>query len=554
MTNQIWTPQEVEKILNSDSILREEKIKVIDEYFQAQIDEINKEYNMFVAKEWGIFLLDLGMVAIPLGGVEKAGYKIVEKFGKCKFTKKIITKLDEHILKTKAYKHFVESVNKYRDKLFRKSKIGRKFVQDISNGVIVGGFSGMFIGLSEGLINDEKYLWSTISGAITGMIGGGLLGGAGAYVERFMAAKKLKGYNFKTNADIDCIGEELKKQYRKDVKEFYQRYIQDIVLVKDGKKIPFTGKALEEQMKHNPKQGQNFPDLISDIKNAKKPEYSPNIKPEEKPDISHYDVYRGKNGDHYVEISKNKDSRFYITKDDIPKRTTQDTSLDTSKDVSISNATATKVQNASDNNTIITTISSDVNANSGNNLNNIQVLKGHVEKNVDYNNEYAAASEENKEPEINPEYLKPIELEEDGMATGGAAGISDKFVNPNVYNRDSVEYPETSLGDEELPMPSAKNKFDFFENSMKELMKHQRSFRYDAKGGKEYSISTISRKLDEITKTLDGIQKQLDYHEKVVNIYNTPELAEFYLNRPVRNIMKSVFEDYCLMEGIEITR
>ena len=161
---------------------------------------------------------------------------------------------------------------------------------------------------------------------------------------------------------------------------------------------------------------------------------------------------------------------------------------------------------------------------------------------------------EEQEPEINPEYLKPIELEEDGTSTGGAAGISDKFVNPNVYNKDSAEYPETSLGDDELSMPSEKKKFDFIENSMKELMKHTKRFSYDANAGKLDSISLINRKLDKINKTLESMQQQLDYHEKVVNIYNTPELAEFYLNRPVRNIMASVFEDYCIMEGIPMSK
>ena len=208
-----------------------------------------------------------------------------------------------------------------------------------------------------------------------------------------------------------------------------------------------------------------------------------------------------------------------------------------------------KTENALYTNNIITTIQSDVNANSGNNLNNTQVLKGHVEKNVDYNNEYAAASGGNKEPEINPEYLKPIELEEDGMATGGAAGISDKFVNPNVYNRDSAEYPETSLGDDELPMPYAKNKFDFFENSMKELMKHTKRFSYDANAGKIDSITLLNRKLDKINKTLESMQQQLDYHEKVVNIYNTPELAIFYLHDVVDKILADLLDEYILMMG-----
>ena len=138
-------------------------------------------------------------------------------------------------------------------------------------------------------------------------------------------------------------------------------------------------------------------------------------------------------------------------------------------------------------------------------------------------------------------------------ATGGAAGISDKFVNPNVYNKDSAEYPETSLGEEALPTSSEANKdVDFFKISVKELMKHQKSFSYDVNANKAEDLSTLTKKVRSMTKTIEDMQRKLDYHEKVVNIYNTPELAEFYLYKPVENILASILEDYCLMEGIDI--
>ena len=34
-----------------------------------------------------------------------------------------------------------------------------------------------------------------------------------------------------------------------------------------------------------------------------------------KPKVSHYEVYRGKNGDHYIEVLKSGKKRYYITKD-----------------------------------------------------------------------------------------------------------------------------------------------------------------------------------------------------------------------------------------------
>ncbi|MEE3350466.1 MAG: hypothetical protein VZR09_10560, partial [Candidatus Gastranaerophilaceae bacterium] len=57
------------------------------------------------------------------------------------------------------------------------------------------------------------------------------------------------------------------------------------------------------------------PELVNDIKNAKRLPDVPNTKPLEKPLVSHYEVYRGKNGDHYIEVLKDGSKRFYITKD-----------------------------------------------------------------------------------------------------------------------------------------------------------------------------------------------------------------------------------------------
>ena len=166
-----------------------------------------------------------------------------------------------------------------------------------------------------------------------------------------------------------------------------------------------------------------------------------------------------------------------------------------------------------------------------------------VYKNDNYQNNYAYDNQ--------PEAVSESNL--DGAMAGGAAGISDKFVNPNVYNRDSAEYPETSLGEEALPTSSEANKdVDFFKISVKELMKHQKSFSYDVNANKAEDLSTLTKKVRSMTKTIEDMQRKLDYHEKVVNIYNTPELAEFYLYKPVENILASILEDYCLMEGIDI--
>lgn len=55
--------------------------------------------------------------------------------------------------------------------------------------------------------------------------------------------------------------------------------------------------------------------MINDIKRSKYLDKEPNFKPAQKPDVSHYEVYRGKNGDHYIEVAKGGDRRYYITKE-----------------------------------------------------------------------------------------------------------------------------------------------------------------------------------------------------------------------------------------------
>ena len=537
--------QELQDILNNEKLPKEAKEKFINEYFDNYLKELDKELRNYLIKEYSIAALEIGSAIIPVSGIGSTGAKLGERMLTSKLGKKIIKDINKRILKSATSKKIFKNIQTLATGEWLRSKIGRKFTQDITAGVIEGGFAELFIGIADSLNKDEDFMISTLGRAISGMIGGGLLGGAGVYVERFMAAKKLKGYNFKTNEEYFMLSDELKSQYINDVKQFYKNYIQGIVVNNNGHIIYFPKNGAGEQLRWNPKQGKNFPDLVNEIKNSTNIRPAPKNGIKDKSNVSHYEVYSGKNGKHFIEVYKNNSRSYHITKD-TPSSIDRVTNTGASESAL---APKTKVSSA---NNIIPYIVPDVNANSGNNLNNIQVLKGHVEKNVDYNNEYAAASEENKEPEINHEYLKPIELEEDGTATGGAAGISDKFVNPNVYNKDSAEYPETSLGDDELPMPSEKKKFDFFENSMKELMKHTKRFSYDANAGKLDSISLINRKLDKINKTLESMQQQLDYHEKVVNIYNTPELATFYLYKPVENILASILEDYCIMEGIEI--
>ena len=92
----------------------------------------------------------------------------------------------------------------------------------------------------------------------------------------------------------------------------------------------FHSLLLDEIVRWNPKQIKNFSTLKKDIKNSTKggPKVNNDIK---KPFVDHFDTYNGKNGEHLIEVFNDGRKTYYFTKD-IPKGTSQATSLDSFKD------------------------------------------------------------------------------------------------------------------------------------------------------------------------------------------------------------------------------
>ena len=70
----------------------------------------------------------------------------------------------------------------------------------------------------------------------------------------------------------------MRKQYSNDSRKFYQDYIQEIQLNKNGN-FDFSKRGVQEQLRWNPQQAQNFPELVNDIKNAQRLPDVPNTKP-----------------------------------------------------------------------------------------------------------------------------------------------------------------------------------------------------------------------------------------------------------------------------------
>ena len=77
----------------------------------------------------------------------------------------------------------------------------------------------------------------------------------------------------------------------------------------------FSGAAVQEQLRWNPKYAQHYDELIKDLKKAIRLDNVPNKKTDEKPFVKHYEVYQGKDGQHNIEVLNDGTRRYYITKD-----------------------------------------------------------------------------------------------------------------------------------------------------------------------------------------------------------------------------------------------
>ena len=262
---------ELENILKDKTLTKEQKVQIINQYYDNYRAEIDKELNNYLAKQYIGAALEIGSVALPFGGVGKLGGEI--------------------------------------GKQILKKQLGRKISENIGSGILTGGTRGGLFGFGDSLINETNPILSTLQGALLGTTAGAALGAAGGNIQKTFKGQQLKNYG-----NIDNLDDILRKQYNNDSRKFYQDYIQEIQLNKNGN-FDFSKRGVQEQMRWNPHQAQNFSELVNDLKNAKRLPDVSNEKPLEKPLVSHYEVYRGKNGDHYIEVLKDGSKRFYITKD-----------------------------------------------------------------------------------------------------------------------------------------------------------------------------------------------------------------------------------------------
>ena len=78
-------------------------------------------------------------------------------------------------------------------------------------------------------MNETSPILSTLGGITSGGISGGTLGSTVSNIEKAIKGQLLKNYG-----NIDKLNNAIRKQYNNDARKFYQDYIQEIKLNKNG--------------------------------------------------------------------------------------------------------------------------------------------------------------------------------------------------------------------------------------------------------------------------------------------------------------------------------
>ena len=67
---------ELENILKDKALTKEQKIQIINQYYDNYRTEIDKELNNYLIKQYIGLALEIGSAALPVGGAGKLGGEI----------------------------------------------------------------------------------------------------------------------------------------------------------------------------------------------------------------------------------------------------------------------------------------------------------------------------------------------------------------------------------------------------------------------------------------------------------------------------------------------
>ncbi len=303
---------ELRKKLSNPTLTKDEKVNLIRMAGEEYNKEVDKEYNRYVTKQRIGAALEIGSAAIPVGGVINVGARASAPLLKKAATSKPVQSVVGKVINSAAQK-LEKGIPMPEISKSITEQFGRKIPQDIVKSGIHGAIEGSVFGIGRGLMEDKNPVITSIQDGVLGLGLGAGIGGTMSKLEQKVLGNKLGQYG-----NIDILSPQERKQYYTNGKKYYQNYIQGININKN-EPINFSGRGLKEILTWNPNQVKNFSTLVEDIKTANRLPDAPNIKPEQKPNVSHYEVYQGNNGLHKIEVRKDGTRRYYFTKDDAPK-------------------------------------------------------------------------------------------------------------------------------------------------------------------------------------------------------------------------------------------
>ena len=173
-------------IVNNKTLAKEQKIKLIKEQGQKELEKINKQHKKELTKIIGGSALQIASSAIPFGASAKLGGQLALKLAKPAF-----------------------------------SEISKKaMLKNIGSAIGAGVSSGAMFGAGEALIenkNTKDTIIDSLKGASQGLIGGGIVGGlSGKLATKFGKTKNvIKKLNSKiqpqTNAEFTALEDKLRE-------------------------------------------------------------------------------------------------------------------------------------------------------------------------------------------------------------------------------------------------------------------------------------------------------------------------------------------------------
>ncbi len=281
------TYKEIEKLINSTTLTKEQKTQIINQYYSAYNQKLQDDLYKYLTKKWGGFALEVGSTAIPLGGVGRAGAAI-----------------GENVLK---------------------HTLGKKLSQEIGSGALSGLTSGAVFGAGRSFLEDSPLFNTIINDAFAGLTLGSGLGAGGAYLQKMVKGQQLKNYDVQ-----NIFGSEFKK-YKNLANNFYKDFLQGINLnLKNLGDVSITKKGLDETISKNPAMGKIFPDLLKKLKQAEYYETNQLYKPRKDQATKQFIILKDANNKYFIAEDKNGAKKFYLAKRDTADQGTPEKTSGTS--------------------------------------------------------------------------------------------------------------------------------------------------------------------------------------------------------------------------------